>query len=559
MSEPRSDPLPADAIEENRPGDDSVRNVEAPGISSPVVEPVGTLLMLPVDELVANPDNIRDESRADPGLVANLKADGIAGLLQPLIVVEHPEKTGHLLIDGHDRLASVLEAAKTHPDLTHVPAMLRPDLADKGAQIVTMLRTGLHRRALTSVEEARGVQQLVLAGFSPRQISRRTGLKPRQVEDARAVAELPTETAQRVAAHGLDLHQAKVVQEFADDDETVARLLEAAERGPVAFERQATQLRSDRDEEARLASRTAELEAAGVAVVDYSVLRSPGSTVATLSSLLHNDEPLTDDSHVGCPGKAIALYQSYDGWHEVACCLDWRKHGHKHRHESDRPAGGPMSAEQKAERQRVIANNKAMDAANEVRRAWITNLCKRPKIRGAARYVAETLTRHPRFLARWTQREAPLLAEFLGTSPGESQPQIPPSANDARITVYALAAIAAAHESEISRDSWRHPTDATTRWYTFLATLGYDLADVERLAVPDPDDAPADDADSSDADTDGSASEVETGSDRPDLTVAPPSDAGLAQAVPHLTVVPDADADPGTAPHLTVVAYSDAE
>lgn len=106
---------------------------------------------------------------------------------------------------------------------------------------------------------------------------------------------------------------------------------------------------------------------------------------------------------------------------------------------------GKRNEEQKAERQRVIASNKAMRAANDVRRAWIANLCKRPKIPGAARYVAETLLSRPNFFARWTQKNAPFLTDFLGSA--GTPPEIPPSATDARITVHAFAAIAAAHET----------------------------------------------------------------------------------------------------------------
>ncbi|SHN19715.1 ParB/RepB/Spo0J family partition protein [Cryptosporangium aurantiacum] len=444
----------------------------------------GDLLMIPWVDLVANPDNIRSHSAPNPGLVANLKADGIAGLLQPLIVVEHPEQPGYLVLDGGDRLASVEEAAQTRPDLTHVPAIFRPDLADKATQIVTMLRTGVHRRALTSVEEAHGVEQLALEGLSGRAIIQRTGLKRDQVKDARTVAKLRSDTAEKVTRRSLDLHQAAVVQEFEDDEPAVAQLLDAAERGPIAFDKKAAEVRAERREAAQRAARIAELTAAGVPVIDSDVLQASGTRAARVSALLHDGEPLTGDNHVGCPGSAITFDRVYDGYQETACCLDWQKYGHTNRYGPNRPSGGPMSDEQKAERQLVIANNKAMRAANDVRRTWLAELLKRVKLPGAARYVAETLVSRPQFVARWMQKDAPLLEELLGTSDGGGgRAVIPPSANDARATVYAFAAIAAAHEHEISHDTWRELNRDAARWLAHLAALGYDLAEVEQRVI----------------------------------------------------------------------------
>ena len=461
-----------------------VRLADLGGEDVPAAEPVGQFAMLSIVELLAHPDNLRDEVKPNPGLVANLKTDGVAGLLQPIIVTAHPDGVGHLIVDGHERVASFQEAATTRPELTHIPAMIRPDLADRAAQLVTMLRTGVHRRQLSSVEEARGVAQLSLAGLSAPQIAKRTGYKRRQVDDALTVAGMAAETARQVVARGLDLHQAAIVQGFADDEQAVARLLEAAENGPIAFDKRAAEARADREETQQREARIAELTAAGVTVLDADVLYGPDRLHRRLTELLHNGQPITPEGHAGCPGHAVAVERMYGSTREAWCCADWRTHQHTERFPSPRPAGGPMSDEQKAERQEVIANNKAMRAANEVRRAWLTDLFGRKTIKGAARYVAETLVARPYFLGRWTQKNATLLDEFLGTTISRDDRSVAAaSANDARCAVYALAAIAAAHENEITHDTWRSTDTTTARWFAFLASIGYDLDPVEQLVI----------------------------------------------------------------------------
>ena len=55
-------------------------------------------------------------------------------------------------------------------------------------------------------------------------------------------------------------------------------------------------------------------------------------------------------------------------------CTDWRRHGHAERLGAPITglnADGKMTAEAKAERRAVIANNKAWDAARPVRRQWL--------------------------------------------------------------------------------------------------------------------------------------------------------------------------------------------
>ena len=425
------------------------------------------------------------------------------GLLYPIIVADHPEGTGYLIIDGHERVLSFQEAAHTRSDLTHIPAMIRPDLADRATQIVTMLRTGVHRRQLSSVEEARGIKQLSLAGLSEYQIAKRTGYKRPQVKDALAVAGIEPGTATKVKTYGLDLHQAAVVADFAADNDAVARLLKSAENGPIAFDKAAAQERDERTEAQKRQARIQELTDAGITVLTGDDLYGHHPERKRLSELMHDGQPVTLDSHAECPGHAIAIERTFNGFRESAYCTDWRKYKHADRYGGSRTVTGALSDEQKAERRTVIANNKAMKAANEVRRKWLVALFARKSIKGAARFVAETMMSRPHFIGRWVQKDAPLLDDLLGTKTNRHDLAIvPASANDPRCVVYALAAIAAAHENEITHETWRHNDSSTARWFQFLRTVGYDLDPVEQMvidriaknstAMEDEDDAPAD-------------------------------------------------------------------
>jgi ParB family chromosome partitioning protein len=445
---------------------------------------VGEPAMLSVDALLAHPDNVRDEVQPNPGLVANLKTDGPAGLLYPIIVVDHPDGGGYLILDGHERVLSFQEAAKSRDDLTHIPAMIRPDLADRAEQIVVMIRTGVHRRQLSSVEVARGLQQLALAGLSEHQIAKRTGYKRPQVKDALAVAGIDADTATKVKTYGLDLHQAAVVADFADDNDAVARLLKSAENGPIAFDKAAAQERDERTEAQKRQARIQELTDAGITVLAEDEIYRHNPERKRINELLHDGQPVTPENHAECPGHAVAIEQTFNGFRESAYCTNWRKYKHTDRYGGSRTVTGPMSDEQKAERRTVIANNKAMKAANEVRRKWLVTLFARKSIKGAARFVAETMVSRPHFIGRWVQKDAPLLDDLLGTKTNRHDLAIvPASANDPRCIVYALAAIAAAHENEITHETWRHNDSSTARWFQFLRAVGYDLDPVEQMVI----------------------------------------------------------------------------
>lgn len=61
--------------------------------------------------------------------------------------------------------------------------------------------------------------------------------------------------------------------------------------------------------------------------------------------------------------------------------------------------------------------------------------------------------------------------------------RVPGGVGEDRAQVIALGLILAGYEAATSRDSWRNVTLGTTRYLTFLASNGYDLAPVEQRAA----------------------------------------------------------------------------
>ena len=85
--------------------------------------------------------------------------------------------------------------------------------------------------------------------------------------------------------------------------------------------------------------------------------------------------------HRGCPSHCAAVVETDDGYEAAYLCLDPVGHGHIDRDTArtatsspatNAPASG-MTDEQKDERRKVIANNKAWETATPVRREFVTD------------------------------------------------------------------------------------------------------------------------------------------------------------------------------------------
>ncbi|WFE53008.1 ParB N-terminal domain-containing protein [Micromonospora sp. WMMD1155] len=458
--------------------EDTDESEEAPALP-------GRHCMVRVKNIQPNPGNARDDAQALPGIVQNLHQDGVRGLLSPLIVVPlGPDEDGpYLIIDGEQRYWSAVEA-----DQEWIPVIVREDLAANREQIISMLRQ-VHRTDLTATQQARAIEQLALDGMNDKDIAERTGYQPEQIRAGRQLATLDKRTAERTHTLGLDLTQVAALAEFADDPDRVETLLKEAEEGPFAFARAVEQHRGTRAAIAAEAARRAELVTAGVTLLaEHPRYNDP--KIKEVSDLRDAEGNRVDaEAHSDCPGHAVRLFLAYDDrLRETNYCTDWRKYGHTlPAHAMTSTRSGPMTEEEKAERRRVIENNKAMEIANTVRREWLaTFLTAKTPPKGTAKLIAEMLADSGYVLSTWINGGRKMLDDLL--SPGKARrpgtKRVPArGVSDGRYSVISLAAIAAANESGITRSSWRAPDPTVGKWLQWCVANGFQVGEVEQLII----------------------------------------------------------------------------
>ncbi|MEV0734190.1 ParB N-terminal domain-containing protein [Polymorphospora sp. NPDC050346] len=438
----------------------------------------GSYKLLELAAIEVNTHNVRDDAQALPGIVQNLQTDGVAGLVSPIVVTPIGDNR-YRLIDGEQRYWSAVEANQTV-----IQAIVRADLFGTREQIINMLRQ-VHRTDPNATQLAHGIQQLALAGMDAAEIARSTGYRPEQVTAARAVASLDNATAGRAKELGLDLTQMAVLADFAGDTEVVDALTEAAEEGPFAFARAAEHARATRATHEALTARIDELRRAGVKVLTDRLFYHDPKAKEITDLRDNNGQRITPDAHATCPGRAVALYDRYGVPTEAECCMDWRTHGHTaYTYDyTSNARRGPMTEEDKAERRKVIENNKQMDAANAVRRDWLAGLlaAKTPP-KGTSKLIAQVLT-DGHTLDTWIRNGRPMLDDLLNPSKRKGTKRVPAKLSDARYTVISLTAVAAAFESAIDRTTWRTPTETLATWLQWCVLNGFQIGPVEQLII----------------------------------------------------------------------------
>jgi ParB family chromosome partitioning protein len=336
--------------------------------------------------------NVRTNAEPDRDLIASVKANGV---LQPPTV----EPTGdgkYRIVFGHRRANAAAAAGYTELEVLVVDAELAEEL-----RLTEQLVENEQRQQLTEAERVGGYRQLELLSVSPADIAKRLGAPAAQVKKTLAVAQ-SSAAVEVLGEHAISLDQAAVIVEFEDSDEDVAALRQAAK--DRQFDHVASRIRDRRAKEAVIAAKEQELAAAGVTVlgekpatVGYS--GTPADPVALIEhphgyiqNPVYADEAGTKSvkpaAHKTCPGRAVfvdAEWNRTDKGNEyfpvvIEYCLDWKANGH-HRTSTGKPAKKALedmtpaeleaAEKEKAERRRVIQNNKDWPLATEVRRTWI--------------------------------------------------------------------------------------------------------------------------------------------------------------------------------------------
>lgn len=158
--------------------------------------PKQSVTHLPVLSLVPHPGNIRNNIGDVDELALSIREQGI---IQPIVVTEHPTKLGKwLILAGHRR-----KAAAERAGLAQVPCVIRHGQHDDVDQIALMLVENCQRRDLGPVEKAEAIGALMNRGLSQTDVARRIGLTPATVNYYAALLELDEED--REAVRGGDL------------------------------------------------------------------------------------------------------------------------------------------------------------------------------------------------------------------------------------------------------------------------------------------------------------------------------------------------------------------
>ena len=444
-------------------------------------------------------ENVRRDLQAGKGFLETVRAHGVVKDIDVYVTL-----TGLVVLDGHRRLDAALAL-----HLESVPVrVVRVD--DEAERIASQLMVNDEAEHCNSAERADAIQQLVLLGV-PAQDLRRRGIRGEEVAAARAVASAPQAVRQAaVERPQIDLvglgHLAELATDALEDSPVVAKAVADAIERPDQVEHIVARARAEAEEERILADKRAELEAQGIRAIEDAREWSLYDKGQRLDSLVDDHgEVLTEATHSSCPGHVAVVYpavtwegdqRKVTGTRVTLWCTDWRAHGHRNRwaRNTSGATSGPMEEQRKA-RAEKIRRNKAMDAANGVRRQWIQD---RLLTSGTRLPAVAWRSRLPLYLfpvLRWTHMSVSSIAlekgrERLACDLPSLRAVLPtaPAAEVALLT-FALAAM----EGSIEKDTWtdtRGVSAMMTRLHLrFLEQLGYTLSDVEADYCQDVEDA----------------------------------------------------------------------
>ena len=190
-----------------------------------------TFAELKRDQLVIHPKNVR----VSVGIVTDL-ANSISaqGIMQPLVVApdlsHDPDRvdTRYVIIAGHRR-----HAAAELANLDVLPCVIRADLDTEPKQLVAMLVENTQRTDLTPVEEATAYQTILDFGddFNVKAVAKATGRSQSHVRKRLLLTKLNETAKGKLEDQTLNLDQALVLVDFANDEDATERLLTAAATG----------------------------------------------------------------------------------------------------------------------------------------------------------------------------------------------------------------------------------------------------------------------------------------------------------------------------------------
>ncbi|MFV0533755.1 MAG: ParB/RepB/Spo0J family partition protein [Cumulibacter sp.] len=429
-------------------------------------------------------------TRADLGNLGELSASiAASGVLEPLVVARADEAT--VILAGHRRAAAAIAAG-----VQRVPVIYRDDLAADIEQLTVVLSENLHRRGLSDVEVITAVQQMIELGESGASIARRTGISKTRTTRLARVARSTDEVRQAVSEHDLTLDQALALDEVKDDPEELAALVDVVDQ-PGQFDALARRYRAEKKIAKDITDALATYAEEGITAYAEDAVDRPDSVRLTDIYGWGQSAQERVDAHAECSGRVVVL--SAHVWQQSVRaeerCADPQQHPEyveAEKERADRMAqyeqaqqGAVDDEDKKAQRRRVIANNKAMDASNAHRIAWLAQLLasKRPALgKNPATMIARLYAERGRLLGDSSLHTQSAL-EAVGWKHGEPTAR----AQAATGLGYLFALIAAATENSTDREVWRQrgSIEKHAAWVRALIGLGYEPTGIERAMVED--------------------------------------------------------------------------
>ena len=502
-------------------------------------------------------DNVRDEVDLDKEFLASLREHGV---IVPIIAIRDAE--GRTLVrEGQCRTLGAREVGLQSVPVYVVPSDADDANTATARRIVEQMVANDRRKELTNGQRARGIQQLLDTGMSATKVAKKLAM-PRDVVNAAGAAAKSATALNALNDGQLDFRQAEALTEFEDDPNAVDRLLRAANHGPQHFDHAVSSLRAQRESDALYAEAEKVYTEQGFTVLedrprwnDFSAIRpdylqnADGERVpddiekepAHWAVYLTEDYgyfdaetgEFVDDADVDEDTRHDEEAEAAEGLRHFSTvtektvivpewyCVDYAAAGLqlgpslRDRHPGTAAgdaATGDNSPEAVAERQaqqeeaerrerkKVLVLNRLGQAAESVRREYVTKLLLRKTApKGAATFVAHCLSRDS-FILNQNHGSA-VTAELLGLKNDREVRELVSDLStniDARAQVITLAIVLGALEARTDKSAWRNARTGLTGnasfvpstigsdvYLRFLIESGYEPSEVEKVIIGD--------------------------------------------------------------------------
>lgn len=441
------------------------------------IDPTATQLLELVDPgTLLIDENIRQSVTLDKGFSDSIKA---LGVLTPVIAYRVAE--GLRVFAGQRRTLAAVEVGR---EVVPVYIVETPDQAER---LMMQLVENDRRAEITESERLETYKQLELLGVSPTKMARTVGEKRTRIEQSLTIAKAAQASA--AYADGADFEMALAIAEFEDVPEDLVQIQACTGYRARSLPQVIERLRMERKERVLIAAEAACHQEAGRTILDDFEYPSP--EYRSINDLHRASGDFADINDA----DAVYLFIDMDGELTVeAYVQDWESKGFTLLPElvKDEEAVGAQSAEQaeakKAERRELIANNRAMVAAQTVRKEWIAGLLKRKAApKNYLQFVAKSLTLQRSYLGHMGL--SPEAAELAGV---EDEAKLAKKLNSpVRSEFTILAMVLGTYEQRWVKDCWRYRhfdqwlgrASWEAQYLTQLAAWGYPVSDVEQIIL----------------------------------------------------------------------------